>query len=268
MTRGPALRTVDAMTGSDLAIDTLDYDLSFVPDEGISPGQVDSGERHPPGSPRVSRPTGPDVSDHNRNINWDKVREAGNEFAIAKASEGLTWRAATFPGRWKAIADAGLLRGAYHFARPQPGRTGADEAKWFLRVVDDAGGFRPGDLRPVLNLEWGTLDAAGLLRFSYDFAVTVKQHSGLGVGVLCMIYTGFFWRENMGNPSNNLGCHLWLAAHVSDPERYVPLAWKQKGWSMWQFTSTGSCPGIPGRCDLNVIRDRATLAKLRLPSQR
>ena len=256
------------MAADDLAIDTLDYDLSFVPDEGISPGQVDSGERHPPGSPRVSRPTGPDVSDHNRNINWDKVREAGHEFAIAKASEGLTWRATTFPGRWKAIADAGLLRGAYHFARPQPGRTGADEAKWFLRVVDDAGGFRPGDLRPVLNLEWGTLDAAGLLRFSYDFAVTVKQHSGLGVGVLCMIYTGFFWRENMGNPSNNLGCHLWLAAHVSDPERYVPLAWKQKGWSMWQFTNNGSCPGIPGRCDLNVVRDRATLAKLRLPSQR
>jgi len=51
-------------------------------------------------------------------------------------------------------------------------------------------------------------------------------------------------------------------------ERYVPLAWKQKGWSMWQFTNNGSCPGIPGRCDLNVVRDRATLAKLRLPSQR
>src|SRR4051794_8470854 len=99
------------MTDDDLAIDTLDYDLSFARAEG------------------TARPSGPDVSDHNSNINWDKVRGAGHEFAVAKASEGLTWRAATFPGRWKAMADAGLTRRAYHFARPQRGRTGADEAE-------------------------------------------------------------------------------------------------------------------------------------------
>jgi len=43
------------MAADDLAIDTLDYDLSFVPDEGISPGQVDSGERR---QQEVQRPPG------------------------------------------------------------------------------------------------------------------------------------------------------------------------------------------------------------------
>src|SRR3954451_8204427 len=99
------------MTGDDLVIDTLDYDLSFVSeqnmgadglgaatgDAGRVAAQLDPGESQLPGARALSRPTGPDVSDHNSNVNWDKVRAAGHEFAIAKASEGLTWRATTFP---------------------------------------------------------------------------------------------------------------------------------------------------------------------------
>jgi lysozyme len=264
----------------DLVIDVDDFDAVYAPDEQTpdlgadmcAAGQVD-GQEDPGGTTApvddpedlaLARATGPDVSDFQASVDWHRVQAAGHDIGIAKASEGLTWRSRIFPRRWAAIADAGLIRGAYHFARPQPGRSGRDEADAFLTVVDAAGGFRPGDLRPILDIEaFGSapLSRQQTLRFAYDFAITVKEH----VGRLPIIYTGAFWRDQMGNPDNSLGCHLWLAAYVRDPTPFIPVAWRATGWSMWQHTSRGSCPGVPGPCDLNVVRSGDTLSKLRLP---
>jgi GH25 family lysozyme M1 (1,4-beta-N-acetylmuramidase) len=32
---------------------------------------------------------------------------------------------------------------------------------------------------------------------------------------------------------------------------FVPVAWQTGGVTLWQFTSTGKCPGIAGGCDLS-----------------
>jgi GH25 family lysozyme M1 (1,4-beta-N-acetylmuramidase) len=160
----------------------------------------------------------------------------------------VTWRSRLFQRRWAAIADAGLIRGAYHFARPQPGRSGRDEAEAFLSVVNAAGGFRPGDLRPALDIEaFGTapLSPQQTLRFAYDFAVAVKEQ----VGRLPIIYTGAFWRDRMGNPSNSLGCHLWLAAYVRDPTPFIPVAWQP---------AAGACGSRRARGPAPASRRRAT----------
>jgi len=255
---------------------TLDFDAMFTidvdlddPGAAMAAGTVTGDEDAP--APRLAhastatRWSGPDVSDHQPSVNWGRVVAAGHRLAVAKATEGLTWRSKIFPERWKAMRDAGLVRGAYHFARPQPGRSGRDEAEFFLSVVDDAGGFRPGDLRPVLDLEaYGPtpLSPSRTLRWARDFAHEVKAHCGR----LPIVYTGAFWRDAMGNPDDGLGCHLWLAAYVRDPAPFVPHAWRESGWSIWQHTSSGSCPGIPGRCDLNVTRNRDVIARLRLPA--
>jgi GH25 family lysozyme M1 (1,4-beta-N-acetylmuramidase) len=57
----------------------------------------------------------------------------------------------------------------------------------------------------------------------------------------------------MANPGDNLGCPLWLAAYVkkADMPGFVPVAWQTGGVTLWQFTSTGKCPGIAGGCDLS-----------------
>ena len=264
---------------SAMAVDALDFDSVFsidvdLDDPGAAMAAGSTTEEAPSDDAAQSsamavaagaRWSGPDVSDHQPSVNWGRVASSGHRLAVAKATEGLTWRSKVFPARWKAMQDAGLVRGAYHFARPQPGRSGRDEAEFFLSVVDDAGGFRPGDLRPVLDLEaYGPtpLGAAQTLRWAHEFAREVKEH----VGRLPIIYTGAFWRDAMGNPDSGLGCHLWLAAYVNDPTPFVPRAWRATGWSIWQHTSSGTCPGIPGRCDLNVTRNRDVLAKLRLPA--
>jgi GH25 family lysozyme M1 (1,4-beta-N-acetylmuramidase) len=79
-----------------------------------------------------------------------------------------------------------------------------------------------------------------------------------------IIYTGFyFWRDSAGNGSN-LNCPLWLAAYVSDPRPYVPAAWST--WSFWQYTSSGSVPGVSGNVDRDAWNGTvANLNNLRLP---
>jgi GH25 family lysozyme M1 (1,4-beta-N-acetylmuramidase) len=196
--------------------------------------------------------TGIDVSNHQPQINWGKVKAAGHDFAVAKVSEGLNAPDKVFgKGRWKAMKDAGLVRGAYHFARPQKGRDPKKEVHEFLRLLDAAGGLDHGDLRPVLDIEdfgaAGKLSPADTVRWVRGWVTEMKHR----VGLLPIIYTGSFWRDQMGNPPDNHGCHLWLAAYVDDPKPFVPKAWSDGSFAIWQHTDKGSIAGVPGPLDLN-----------------
>jgi lysozyme len=198
--------------------------------------------------------TGIDVSNHQPNVDWEAVKAAGHTFAFAKVSEGLGTPDRVFgKGRWKAMRDAGLVRGVYHFARPQKGRDPKDEVREFLGLVDAAGGFEDGDLVPVLDLEAfgkaGKLTAKQTLEWASGFAEEVHAR----VGRRPIIYTGVFWRETMGNPPDNLQCPLWLAAFVKDPKPFVPTAWARESFAIWQHTETGSTAGVPGNVDLNRL---------------
>ncbi|HEV3001742.1 MAG TPA: glycoside hydrolase family 25 protein [Solirubrobacteraceae bacterium] len=244
-----------------------------------SPGPVLPGvgpNSHPPETPqtpKVPRPsggsfTGPDVSLNQPDVDWRMVRRAGHEFAFAKVSDGLGTPDPAFGrARWKAMKDAGLIRGAYHFGRPQRGRDPRDEVHEFLRLLRAAGGLQPGDLRPVLDLEKfgraGRLTPRQTLEWTRGWVAEMRAQ----IGRRPIIYTGVFWRETLGNPPDHLDCPLWLAAYVP-PGRLpalVPRAWSDEGWTFWQHTESGTCPGIPGPCDLNRFRgSRGDLRRLLL----
>ncbi|MEA2302450.1 MAG: lysozyme [Solirubrobacteraceae bacterium] len=209
--------------------------------------------------------TGIDVSNAQPNVDWARVKAAGHSFAFHKVSEGLGTPDRTFPGHWKAMRSAGLVRGVYHFARPQTGRDPKAEAREFLGLVQQAGGLQPGDLLPVLDIEAfgraGELSAAQTHAWAKGFVEEVNAR----IGHRPIIYTGSFWRDSIGNPADNLGCHLWLAAYVADPKPFIPRAWEAEGLTIWQHTEHGTCDGIPGDVDLNrVPGGDAALNALRL----
>ncbi len=198
--------------------------------------------------------TGPDVSQNQPDIDWDQVAAAGHTFAIAKVSDGLGTPDPTFgKGRWKAMKQAGLVRGAYHFGRPQKGRDPKAEVTEFLAGLEAAGGLEPGDLVPVLDIEKygsaGRLTPNQTLEWARVWTAELRKR----IGRQPIIYTGAFWRDQMGNPADNLGCPLWLAAYVAKSRlpSLIPVAWQAEGLTLWQYTSTGSCPGIAGNCDLS-----------------
>jgi lysozyme len=70
-------------------------------------------------------------------------------------------------------------------------------------------------------------------------------------GKPCLMYTGYyFWRDQVGNPSTNLGCPLWIASYTSSPG--VPSAWA--GWTFWQYNDNGQLPGIAGNVDVDYFQ--------------
>jgi lysozyme len=91
---------------------------------------------------------GIDVSHYQGVVAWQSVRAAGAAFAFAKASEGTTATDPLFADNWRGIAQAGLARGAYHFAHP-----GFDPETQAVHFHATVGDLRPGDLPPVLDIE-------------------------------------------------------------------------------------------------------------------
>ncbi|MFB9545005.1 GH25 family lysozyme, partial [Micromonospora sagamiensis] len=61
---------------------------------------------------------GVDVSNWQGSINWTSVRNSGIQFAYIKATEGTSYKDPRFNTNYTNAYYAGVIRGAYHFARP------------------------------------------------------------------------------------------------------------------------------------------------------
>src|SRR5687768_16513808 len=91
---------------------------------------------------------GIDVSHHQKDIDWTKLRSSQIRFSFAKATEGLRFRDPCFSQNWAGMREAGLYRGAYHFGLP--GYSPDAQAVLFHGVV---GTLDANDLPPVLDIE-------------------------------------------------------------------------------------------------------------------
>jgi lysozyme len=229
--------------------------------------------------------TGIDVSDYQPRVDWTQVARAGHTFAYIKSTEGNGWEAKHFRKHQDGARAAGLLTGAYHFARwdgglSDVGADARDEAKRFRDFVGELG---PGDLPPVLDMEWITgkrLDAKGMARWALAFLeqCEVSFDREDDTGRWPMIYTGpSFWRYCLlpgGELARALTSFpLWIVDYNSKdepkPMKDAPewAAVHGKGWTFWQWTGHGRCPGVTkpdgslADCDLN--RFNGTLAQLR-----
>jgi lysozyme len=207
-------------------------------------GQFDTATLHWLGfsPPAPAHVYGVDVSNHQPSVDYAAVRRSGNLFAWCKATEGLGYVDPYYPRHCKGFRDQGVVVGAYHFARPssQEG-SGVQQAHRFLQIAQP----RKGDLLPALDLEVADgVAPAALVRWTSEFLRTVKEQVGS-----CVLYTyPGFW----GSLSNTaLFAHypLWIANYgVRAPS--LPNGWSS--YAAWQFTSTGSVPGIPGHADRSV----------------
>jgi GH25 family lysozyme M1 (1,4-beta-N-acetylmuramidase) len=78
-------------------------------------------------------------------------------------------------------------------------------------------------------------------------------------GIRAMPYfSPAFWIKYLGDtPIFATGGHdaLWIAHWTTADAPTVPANdWGGYGWTFWQYTSSGSVPGIDGRVDLDRFR--------------
>lgn len=143
--------------------------------------------------------------------------------------------------------------GFYHFADGGKGSaTGIEEAEFFLQTVDELGGFKPGDIRPAIDVEW---PPQGGQHFEIEQWAELASRVWTEIGKAPMLYTGpWYWpkikdSEFFGWAAD---CPLWLASYLAKcPPAFKP--WHNV--ALWQYTDKGRVAGITANsCDLNELK--------------
>lgn len=188
-------------------------------------------------------------------IDLAQAHAAGVKFVIHKATEGTTYTDPSFDTRRRQVARTPIVFGAYHFA--QSGDPIA-QARHFLAVAQP----KPGDMRPVLDLEvaaFGDMSTAARSAWVAKWVAVVRE----ATGVTPLIYTPF-------DLSSDCGCRLWVARYSNGmyPPR-IPAPWK--GYAIWQFSdgtygTPRTVPGV-GHCDINTLGHGVQLSDLRIPKE-
>jgi lysozyme len=194
---------------------------------------------------------GVDVSVYDGTVDWAEVKASGRAFAIAKATEGSTLSDAQFPTNWPAMKGAGIVRSAYHFFHCDTDP--ATQATFFLGVM---GALQPGDLPPSLDFEDTTTCSAST---GVSMAIEWLDAVATATGTLPILYTSVNVLSNFQNTQSLVGhAQLWVASRgVTCPNLPMPFT----AWSFWQYSLTGTAPGLPnsnGMADLDQFNGDMT----------
>jgi GH25 family lysozyme M1 (1,4-beta-N-acetylmuramidase) len=182
---------------------------------------------------------GVDVSHYQGQINWQELAQSGIKFAFVKATEGTGFEDPLFRTNWLAMKKAGILRGVYHYLRPDL-NTPAQEADYFIKILQQVK-LEPGDLPPVANVGPGN-DATTFLK---QWLSIVECRTGR----IPLVFYGTRLQSVHFSPViADSGYPLWVTSfQKSSP--LVSGGWKQ--WTFWQYSETGHKIGISGAVDLD-----------------
>jgi GH25 family lysozyme M1 (1,4-beta-N-acetylmuramidase) len=183
---------------------------------------------------------GIDVSYWQSKIDWSKVKTT-KKYAIIRTGDGL-YQDKLFAVNWKGCHDQGLICGVYQFFRP--GKDPIVQADLMLSMM---GPLKPGDLAPMIDVEATDGQPPAVVAAKVTQWVNhVKQKTGRDP----LVYTGkYFWDGNVKS-SAQANLPLVHAQYCTNCCPKISTYWKK--WTIWQFSSTGSVPGIGGNCDLDL----------------
>jgi lysozyme len=181
---------------------------------------------------------GIDISHHQGAPDLAAVRRSGRGFVVAKATEGTGWTDPEFAASRARGHAAGLLVGAYHFARAgDPAAEAAD----FVRAV---GSLSPGEFA-ALDQEVPGPDPVG---WCAAWLTTVRD----ALGVAPLLYLDRSTRDRFDwTPVVREDVGLWLASWDGSTDAVAAAPWPVL--AMKQYSDRGSVPGVAGPVDLDVF---------------
>lgn len=223
---------------------------------------------------------GPDVSEHNGDVDWRKVSAGGNEFAFVRVADGDHHDARYSKARVDAMRKAKVIVGVYYYARvASPGngeRNGVQECDMALSLAHKAGWGKPGDLPLAYDFE--DLNGQTIAKAARHLVQFVaRYHARTGHYPIVYSMPGMLTpivgalsakaRKIVGR------CPLWLAyvgagggpLGIKVSKVRVPRPWRRI--ALWQFSWVGRQPGISGACDMSIFNG-SYAALLRLTIRR
>lgn len=175
---------------------------------------------------------GIDISHWQGAIDWEKVRGAGVEFAVIKATEGSSY---TDPRYTAYKAECPLPMGFYHFLRTADAARAKEEAGHFLAALAGA----PAPMGCWLDCESPELRNGGkaaLTGAALAFLELVEA-AGYRAGVYC----NRDWARNCLDLAALTQYRLWYARYRDTD---LSLAETGRQADLWQYTSGGRVPGV------------------------
>ena len=186
---------------------------------------------------------GMDVSGHQGNVNWSSAYGNGARFAYVKATESTSYTSPSFTQQYNGSYNAGMIRGAYHFAVPS-NSGGKTQADYF--VAHGGGWSKDGKtLPPALDIEYNPygstcygLSQSAMVSWIKAFSDEVHAKTSRWP----VIYTtNDWWSTCTGNKGDFSSTNpLWIARYASSAGTLPP---KWGFHTFWQFADSGTFPG-------------------------
>ena len=185
---------------------------------------------------------GIDVSEYQGDIEWGAVETLDNDYKISfvfiRATVGDDRLDKRFKENWLKAKENQLIRGAYHYYRPN--ENSLEQAELFIKTVT----LQKGDLPPVLDIEKLPENQSverlkiGLRRWLSK----VEEHCK----VKPIIYTGESYYDDF--LKEEFSDYLfWIANYNFYREKL------EEDWLFWQFTEKATVSGINGNVDVNIF---------------
>lgn len=186
---------------------------------------------------------GIDVSQWQGNIDWQKVKGAGVQFAMLRAGYGRNNLDTKFHRNAKGAVAAGIPVGLYWFSYALNVEMARREAQYAVEVAKKYKITWP----IAYDLEYDTVSYA----VKNGVAITKSLATQMAIafceeikrlGYIPMVYTNLDYLNRYFDRSK-LPYDLWYAQYAST----TSVADKE----IWQYSSKGSVPGIAGNVDMN-----------------
>lgn len=195
---------------------------------------------------------GIDVSKWNGNINWDKVKSAGINFAIVREGYGERDPRQVdkkFKDNINGAKSAGIHTSVYHYSYADSVEDAVNEAHFCLENISGLVLEYPiiVDIEDKEQLKLNNRQRTDIVK---AFCSEIEKH-----GYYAMFYCNLNWLNNYLYKDELLPKYdLWLAQWNIDKPSCTR--------GIWQYSSTGKIDGISGNVDLNVsYKDYANIMK-------
>ena len=191
---------------------------------------------------------GIDVSSHQGEVDWQQVKDAGIEFVFIRVgrrgtTEGQLYLDELAQQNYQGAKEAGLKVGAYFFSQAITPKEAEEEAWFVLKEVADW----ELDLPMVYDWEWGgegsrttDLSPSILTQCNLSFCQIIYN-----AGLEPMIY----FNEHQGLEQMDLEALKWYGYWLAMYDSPMIFPYQV---DCWQYTQTGTVPGIEGNVDLNI----------------
>ena len=196
---------------------------------------------------------GIDVSEHQGDIDWKKVAEAGYEFVFVRLGFRGYGEEGTLNEDTRAIEylrgaeNAGMQVGAYFFSQAVTEEEAEEEAEFAVGILERSGVKL--DLPLVYDPEFipGVNGRANHVTREQVCLNTDAFRDTVEAAIHCKValYANLYWENNMFDAETLNEYEIWYADYLDAPETPYHFTW-------WQYSETGTVPGIKGAMDLNL----------------